>query len=338
MSYQMRNQFQRGAAVVVLLLAGALVGCGDEATESESATPAPVAVEIAVAENQPAPILTQASGSVEPIRRVLPGTKILGRIEEVAVREGDRVGKSELLARIESRDLEAAVNQVQAGVRMAEANLENARIHHARMVDLHGRGSVTDKNLEDVTAAFRVAEAGLDQAKANLTAAEVTLSYAEIRSPIAGWVVAKNVEAGDMASPGAPLFTIEDVSQVKVDVRVPEAEMEGLAEGGNARVELLGRQIEAPIDRIVPAGDPASRTFLVRMVLDNPDGSIKSGMFARVSFARGERQMLRVEADAVVTRGQLTGIFVVGDEGKARLRWIKIGRADTDADGVERVE
>ncbi|MCP4550223.1 MAG: efflux RND transporter periplasmic adaptor subunit, partial [bacterium] len=100
MSYQKRNQFQCVATVVVLLLAGALVGCGDETTESGQAAPAPVAVEIAVAENQPAPILTQASGSVEPIRRVLPGTKILGRIEEVAVREGDRVAKNQLLARL----------------------------------------------------------------------------------------------------------------------------------------------------------------------------------------------------------------------------------------------
>jgi RND family efflux transporter MFP subunit len=265
---------------------------------------------------------------VEPIRRVEPGTKILGRIDQVLVREGERVERGQLLARLESRDLQAAVAQAEAAVAMAAAELHNARVQHRRMVDLHGRGSVTDKNLEDAVAAFEVRRASQDQAEANLAAARVPLSYAEIRSPLAGWVVEKHVEAGDMAAPGVPFFAIEDLSRVRVAVQVPEAEVVDLAEGAAATVEILGREQQAEIDRIVPAGDPRSRTFAVQLLLDNPDGNLKSGMFARVGFAGGERQALRVPATAVVERGQLTGLFVVDEGRAARLRWIKTGRRD----------
>lgn len=316
----------------VLLLALLTSACGGETVASEADSPAasqapPVTVELKTAAYETIPKTTRASGSVEPLRSVSPGTKILGRVDQVLVREGDRIEKGALLARLESRDLEAAVRQAQAAVRMADANLENARAQCARMTELHGRGSVTDKTLEDATANCRVTEAAHDQAEANLAAAEVALGYAEVNSPIAGWVVEKRIEAGDMATPGSPLFTIEDLSRVKVSVQVPEADVVGLHEGAPARVEVLDRELEATVDRVVPSGDPASRTFAVKLILANDDASLKSGMFARVAFERGEQQVLRVEKDAIVHRGQLEGLYVAGDDGLLRLRWVKTGRA-----------
>ncbi len=304
---------------------------------STSETTEAVRVRLATAARETVPLVTQASGSVEPARRISPGTKILGRIDRVLVREGDRVERGQLLASIESRDLGAAVAQAEAALAMAQAQLENARVQHERMHDLHGRGSVTDKSLEDATTGFHVARAAVTQAEANVTAARVHLGYAEIRSPLTGWVVAKKIEAGDMTTPGAPLFTLEDLSRVKIVVNVPEAEVVSLEPGGAARVEITGRALDAVIDRIVPAGDPASRTFSVQLLLDNQDGALKSGMFARVSFEHGEGQVLRVPASALVHRGQLEGLFVVSGDGKARLRWIKTGRASSKAEDA-RVE
>jgi RND family efflux transporter MFP subunit len=209
---------------------------------------------------------------------------------------------------------------------MAEAQLENARAQRDRMVELHGRGSVTQKGLEDATAGYRVAEAGLEAAQANLAVAEVMLGYAEVRSPMSGWVVEKRIEAGDMATPGSPLFTIEELSQVKVSVQVPEADVVGLAEGAPARVEVLDRELVATVDRVVPSGDPASRTFVVNLILDNVDASLKSGMFARVVFERGVQEVLQVPRDAIVRRGQLEGLYVAGGDDRLRLRWVKTGR------------
>ncbi|RMG47323.1 MAG: efflux RND transporter periplasmic adaptor subunit [Acidobacteria bacterium] len=328
------SRIAAAAALAMWLLPAA--GCaGGEGRREAAVEEQPLAVEVAEARREAVPQLTEASGGVEPWRRAAPGTKILGRVETVAVSEGQHVAAGALLAKLDTRDLEAAVEQAEAAVAMAEAQLENARTQHRRMVDLHERGSVTDKNVEDAVAALRVREAALEQAKANLAAARVTLGYAEIRAPFAGWVVDKRVERGDMAAPGAPLFVIEDLSRVKVRVQVPEASVIGLGKGGPARVRIdaLDLDREATIARVIPAGDPASRTFDVEVVLDNPDGAIRSGMFARVSFPRGEREVLVVPERALVRRGQLVGLYVVGKDGRARLRWIRTG-AKTER-GVE---
>ncbi len=318
------------ARLILAVLTLTLTACAGDRPANDRVAPQagrPVTVEVRTASAETLPRMIRASGSLEPLRRVSPGTEILGRVAHVAVREGDRVTRGALLARLESSGLEAAVRQAEAAVDMAEATLDNARAQHDRMSGLHRRGSVTDKNLEDASAGFRVAEASLEQARANLAAARVTLGYAEISSPLSGWVVARRIEVGDMASPGAPLFTLEDLSQVEVVARVSEADVVGLEQGASARVEILGGETPATVRRVVPAGDPASRTFDVRLLLDNPDGVFKSGMFARVSFARGERRALRVPISALITRGQLEGLFIAAGDGRVRLRWIKTGEA-----------
>jgi RND family efflux transporter MFP subunit len=313
-----------------------LAGCGDEPRPVETTDSRPtVAVPVETAKVTEIPGTFEATGSVVPWVRVSPGTKILGRVESAAFRVGDRVRKGRVLVTLEKRDLEAALEQATAAVAMTEAGLERARSQYERMTKLHERGSVTDKMLEDATAGFRVAEASLARARANLAAAEVTVSYAEIATPVSGWVVSKKIEPGDMAAPGAPLFTVEDLSKVKIVLDVAESEVVGLAEGHavQVRVDVLRESRDAAIDRVVPAGDPVSRTYEVHLVLDNPDGRLKSGMFVRASFTRGSRDAMQVPAAAVVERGQLRGLFIVGDDSRARLRWVRLGKVS--ADGIE---
>ena len=204
-------------------------------------------------------------------------------------------------------------------------------------MDLHSRGSVTDKNLEDANASARVAAASVRQAVANLAAAEVTLEYAVVRSPIRGWVTSRMVEAGDMAAPGAPMFHVEDLSRIKVTLQVPEGDVVGIVAGDpvEIRIDVLDRILDAEVDRVVPSGDPASRTYRVQVVLDNRAGEIKSGMFVRGKFQTGFREALLVPASALVHRGQLTGIFTVSENGLARLRWVRVGRRSGDGSSAE---
>jgi RND family efflux transporter MFP subunit len=331
------------AALALLALAGG-AGCGDGAApETAAAGAPPVSVTVAVAASREVASEVVATGTVEPSRRAMPGTKILGRVDEAPVAEGEAVAAGQLLARLESRDLQAAIHQAEAAIAGAEARLENARAQHARMTELHARGSATAKNLEDATSDWRTAEAGVGQARANLAAARVTQGYAELRSPLDGWVVAKEVEVGDMVQPGRPLFTVEDLDPAKVVAEVPESEVRGFAPGDRALVEVaaMGYRAEGRIDRIMPSGDRLSRTFRFEVVLPNPDGTLKSGMFARVTLPRAAtRPMLLVPRSAVVRRGGLEGVFVVdGDRsgmepvpgsGTARLRWLRTGATRGD--------
>lgn len=330
------NRPKPAVPLFALALAAALLlsaGCGRKhEAAAPPAEPAPVSAPVAVAEVAAAPATIEVTGTVEPIERVSPGTKIMGRVEKVLVREGDAVRAGQVLARLESRDLAASVEQARAGVAMAEAQLANAEAMHRRMTALAERGSATAKNLEDATAGYTMAQAGLQQARANLAAAQVMLGYAVVTTPISGFVTAKRIETGDMAAPGMPLFTIDDLSRVKIVAAVPEAQVVGLAEGGPAtvKIDVLQTPVTATIERIVPAGDPMSRTFAVKLLLDNPGAAIKPGMYARVWFPAGTAPSLRVPRAAVVERGQLQGLWVLDDQGKARLRWVRLGAAVED--------
>ena len=128
------------------------------------------------------------------------------------------------------------------------------------------------------------------------------------------------------AAPGMPLFVVEDVTQVKIEARVPESAVGALALGDAVDVEVQGERHEAHISELLPAADPRSRTFTVRALLPNPAGRLRSGMFARLRLPGESRQVAWVAEAAVVRRGPLTGVFVVDDGNIARLRWITLGR------------
>ncbi len=314
-------------------LALGLVACAEPKDEGTShgtaAAAAPVAVRTRVAQLQEVARKIEASASLEAVRQVSPGSKILGRVDRVLVREGDAVKAGQLLARLENRDLQAAVAQAKAGLSMAEAQQRSAEAMARRMRDLRGRGSATEKNLEDAVAGEDIANAGVAQATANLEAAKVMLSYAEVQSPISGWVIKRQIEAGDMAAPGQPLFTIEDLSTIEARAEIPESDVAGLAPGAPATivVDSLTRTYQSTLHRLVPAGDARSRSFEARFQLPNADGALRSGLFARVSLPSSEaREVLLLENQAIRERGQLRAVFVV-DGDKARLRFVKTGRS-----------
>ncbi len=346
------SQTLKRTFLILLLVAGAALGpvaCGGESEtpEADARTRGePLTVAVETAAYRPLGARSVVTGAVEPSRRSMPGSKIMGRVARVPVEEGERVRAGDLLAALESLDLQAAVRQGEAAVAGAEARLANAEAQYERITRLHAKGSATEKSLEDATSGFRTAEAGLEQAEASLETARVTLGYAEIRAPFDGWVVDKRAEAGDMVQPGAPLFTIEDLDPVKVIAEVPETQVSGRAPGDPVTVEVssVGYRAEGEIVRLVPAGDPRSRTFRVEIGQPNPEGVLKSGLFARVTLdEEGERTALLVPDTALVARGQLDGVFVAeearadgdGDAAPfvARLRWIRLG--DPRGDRVE---
>mgnify|MGYP002476317144 FL=1 len=210
----------------------------------------------------------------------------------------------------------------------ARAQEENARLARERMERLQERQAASRKNVEDATAGYEAAAAGLRAAEEGVKAARVAFGYTQVRAPFAGIVAEKRVEAGDTASPGMPLFVVEDTSKMKVEASVPESSLARLAVGRpvQVRVEAAGEETrQGVLSEILPAGDPRSRTFTVRVVLDNPDGALRSGMFARLIIEKGTRNALAVSESALVRRGPLTGIFVVDEGSRARLRWITAG-------------
>jgi multidrug resistance efflux pump len=198
---------------------------------------------------------------------------------------------------------------VEAKRKSAEALVAQAR---ARILSLDAREAQARQRIE--------------QAKAELAQARLALEDTRITAPMAGVVVEKRVEPGNLASPGQPLLVLDDPRQYRLEAMVGESAMGRVRLGAVVPVVIdsLPRPVDGRVAELIPAADPASRSVIVK--LDLPaDLPLRSGMFGRARFPAGERKALVVPAAAVVERGQLSSLFVVGPDGVARLRLVTLG-------------
>jgi len=244
-----------------------------------------------------------------------------------------------------------AAGQAIAAAQAQEALALSTRTRYQTLLE---RRSVAPQEYDEVAARYTMAAAAvarareeqaalvarkqqalarIAQAQADLANAEVVLGYTRITAPVAGIVVAKTVEVGGLASPGVPLYTIEE-EHYRFEASVQEAQLHKIQPGQQAtiRIEALGREITAPIVEIVPAADPLSRTFTVKLDLPEEPG-LRTGLYGKAQFHTGQRQVLLVPQGAIVERGQLQGVFVVAPDNITRLRLVKTGK--TEAVGVE---
>jgi RND family efflux transporter MFP subunit len=316
------------AAAVLLVSALALAGCGSD-TESASVGGKDVRATVTPAALVDVPQMITASGGVEAATTVMVSTRMMGWVKKVHVQAGDRVQKGDRLVTIDDSDLQAKKAQAEAGIAEAKAVLANAETMVGRFERLYAEKSISKAQLDEVVTGRDRAAAGLKMAEAGLREVKVHLSYLGIDAPSAGLVARRMIEPGNMANPGMPLIILEDADRVKIIAHVGEKDVSDLKAGMPLAVDvtsLEGARYETVIDRVVPTANPGSRTYDVEAYLDNAEGRLKSGMFARVSVPVGTRRAVLVPTDAVVRRGQLTGLWTVDAEGRAALRWVRIGR------------
>ncbi|HEV2115609.1 MAG TPA: efflux RND transporter periplasmic adaptor subunit, partial [Terriglobales bacterium] len=176
----------------------------------------------------------------------------------------------------------------------------------------------------------QLARAGLAQAQATLTQAQTTLGYTRVRAPFDGVVTEKRADPGTLASPGMALLVVEDQRRFRLEASVDEGDIHLVKLGQGVPVtldSLPGAHFSGRVAQIVPAADPASRSFVVKVELP-ADARLRSGLFGRAHIARGQRQAILLPRSAVLDRGQLQGIYVIGDDKVATLRYITLGKAD----------
>jgi multidrug efflux pump subunit AcrA (membrane-fusion protein) len=174
--------------------------------------------------------------------------------------------------------------------------------------------------------------ARIESARAELASVQVMQSYAKIAAPISGVVAVKHADVGSLAAPGVPLLTLEDSRRYWLEVSVPETQAAVIRRGQGLRVEVeaSGLATTATVSEIVPSADPATRTTQVR--LDLPASPhLRSGLFGRAWVPVGRRQAIRIAREAIVERGQLQGVYVVGPDNIARFRLVRTGAASHGA-------
>lgn len=275
-----------------------------------------------------------AEGVIEARSQATVAAQTQGRVVEVRVDAGSRVQRGEVLMRIDPAQAGQAVAGAEAGVAQARANAINARAQFERTQSLVARKFVSQAALDQAEAALRATDAQLAAAQASRGQAATTLGFTTVISPLAGLVASRHAELGEMAQPGTPLVTVYDPASLRAAADIPQYrahELKAAAPGGlQARVEFpeSGRWVDGLAVTLLPAADPRTHTLRARVDLPADLAGVAPGMAARVHLLTGATApRLAVPAAAILRRGEVTGVYVAGADGRLSLRQIRAGEA-----------
>ncbi len=277
------------------------------------------------------PDLFEFTGNVEGVQRVKLSTKLMGTITYFPFEAGAAIREGQVLAKINSTDLLAKRQQARANIAQAEAALTNMKVNYERVKSLYEKNSATGKEMEDIQMAYDMAVAQANAARQMENEINDVLSYAVIKAPFSGFIVNKFYEEGDLTAPGYPIMIVENFSAFKVKATVSASEINRFHKGDKVKVyidELNGKTFSGALDEINPGANPGSRQYDVQVTINSDHQSIegiKSGMYAKVILEDSKREMILIDKDNLIERGQLKGVYTVSSHNEALLRWLRLG-------------
>ena len=291
------------------------VSCGGNGSTTSGETAAlPVetvpSVEVAVARVRSVPQEMSYASTVEAyaVNNIMPQQG--GRIRKINVEVGDYVSRGQVLAEMDRLQLDQLALQIQ-----------NDEIEYQRLKSLYEEGGVSQSD-------FETAELGYKLRKTNYKNLEENTI---LRSPVTGFVTARNFDAGDMFGMSAPLFTVQQVVPVKLHVGISETEYARVKKGDQVTLTvdaLPGRSFTGKVGRLFPTIDPLTHTFKAEVVVPNADKALRPGMYARVTVNFGDRLSV-VVPDQCLVKQEGTGtrfIYVLQADGSVSYVPVKTGR------------
>ena len=255
---------------------------------------------------------------LEAERWVTVVARTQGTLEELLVEEGDRVGEGQLLARLDKAELSLRVEQDEVALRQARAS-------HSRRQALFERQLLSEEEYENARNQLANAEVALKESRLNL-------AYADIRAPIAGLLMQRNVEVGDLVRASEELFAVADLEPLLARIRIPEKRVRQVQVGQRAEITAAGSEEEpvaAQVRMINPGIDPQSGTVKVTLEVSGGTG-LKPGMFVTVRLITDVHAgTLVIPKKALVLETDEDDVFVIG-EGRARRRGVELGYVSGD--------
>jgi RND family efflux transporter MFP subunit len=275
------------ALTLVLLSSCSKKASEGEGEETEEAA-ANIVAEVTVTRVERADIQSTlpVSGTISalPNQDVRVSSLVPGRVARMMVAEGDRIREGQVLAKIDDRPFRDQLQQAQAAVDQAKANLENSRLNLQRNEKLLERGIAARKDVEDARTQSSVNKALLSQAEAALSLARLNLARTEVRSPLTGMIVKRLLSVGEQVDGTAaqPVFEVASASEVELFGNVPALYLDKIRVGQALRISadaFPGKAFQSQIVAISPAVDPSTNVGLVRIRIANGAGLLRLGMF-----------------------------------------------------------
>ncbi|MBA2963106.1 MULTISPECIES: efflux RND transporter periplasmic adaptor subunit [Ramlibacter] len=247
---------------------------------------------------------------------------------------GSRVEQGDLLAEIETPELDQQLSQAVAARNQAAASLELARTTVERWEALRQRDAVSQQELEERRSAFTQSKANLAGADANVERLKQLGGFKRVVAPFAGVITKRNVDIGDLIDSNRPLFLLSQTDPLRVYVNVPQAYAHLVKPGQKATVvqaELRGRNFTGQVARTAGSIDTASRTMQVEVAIPNKDGALLPGAFVQVQLAAAASGTPTIPANALLMRGQGVLVARVDAVGTVQLVPVRLGRNFGDA-------
>jgi membrane fusion protein (multidrug efflux system) len=347
-----RRWRQSAAALVVLLLAGgafAIMQAKDKPAAGLAAAPGKDTPKVEVYELAKSDLATiearelqvrlPLSGSLAPLTQATVKSKVSGVVLETTVREGMNVAAGQVIARLDAADHRARVAQQQAALDEANARLALARKNNANSQALLKQNYISQSSYDTTQNSVELAQAAVNAATAQLELARIALADSTIRAPLAGVVSKRHVQAGEKVAPDMPVFSIVNLQQLTLEAQVPASDIPRVKVGQPVSFKVDGfdsRLFAGTVARINPTTEAGSRSMLVYISVNNADGALRGGMFAKGSITteksaprplvpltalredNGQQVVYRIDANKVVAQKLVLGLRNE-DEGLAEV-------------------
>lgn len=337
-----------------------LAGCAhkqEPARSPAAQTAAPVAVSTIEVKPVEWDEVFEVPGTVRARKSAVLSSRMPAYVREIAAQAGDRVREGQILVRLDTRDLDAALRQAQAAVEEAkqgvpeaasaeqgaQAQVNLAEVTLRRMRELLDKRSVSQQEFDEAMARTQVARSALAmaqvkkhqvefrirQAEQAVASAQVNAGYSELKAPFTGRVIMRQVEVGELASPGRPLLVIDQEGSWRLEASVEESRlaMVNQAKAVEVRLDAVSEPLQGRLASVVPLVDESSRSFIAKIDLPGR-AELRTGLFGRARFPAGKRRALAVPAGAAQGSNDAQLVTVlVAEQGLAQARIVKLGAA-----------
>lgn len=339
MSRRLVHTFTASALVSVFACAAAACGNGTSSAAEGPATPA--AVKLApenitrarLGEISAGPAI---SGELTAAREATMRAQVGGSVVELPVDRGQPVRQGAVVARISSRDLEAAFESAKVAVASAETALKVARADHERTQTLVSGGALAARELDQTQNALSNAEAQLAAARARQTSVAQQIEDTTVRAPFSGIVSERPASLGDVVTPGTELVTIIDPSSLRLEALVPSDQIQSIAPGAPVNVSIRGvsQPVVGRVERVSPSADPVTRQVSIFVSVPNREGRLIAGLFADGRVLTATRKGVIVPLSAVDETGPVPVVTRITD-GKAERVPVELGVRRLETEDVE---
>jgi RND family efflux transporter MFP subunit len=332
------------ATVAVVAVVGSLAGFrATQAKKPDEKKDAPVVLEftpadVAVVELKSLTRSIAFSGSVAPLVQTTVKSKVPGEINRVLAREGETVAAGQLLAQIDTRDLQSRLDAQAASLEEARARLTIADKNRVNNQQLLNQKFISQNAYDTTQSVYEAGVALVNSQEAQLRIARKALEDAAVRAPFAGIIARRMAHAGEKVNVDSPLFTLVDLGRMEIEAPAPAAEVPAIRVGQPAtfRVDGFGeRAFHGKVERINPVADANSRSITLYISVDNRDGLLKGGMFTKGQIVLDETRKTAVIPAAAVREesGQMYVFTIEG--GKIARRPVQVGFTEPQQGLVE---